>query len=66
MLNKTINNEILYTYVYQVNLDCRMSVDVLHRLFESVAPSVFRPVDSLLKALFCTPQDLVSCLPFIL
>ena len=33
---------------------------MVHRLFESVATSVFRPVDILLKTLFAPPQDLVS------
>ena len=44
----------------QVNLEGREGLDVVHRLFESVAPSVFRPVDTLLKALFAPPHSLVS------
>ena len=37
-----------------------MALDVVHRLFESVAPIVFRPVDILLKTLFMPPADIVS------
>ena len=43
-----------------MNLDSQVALDVVHRLFEAVAPSVFRPVDILLKALFAEPLDLVS------
>lgn len=41
----------------QVNLDNLVALDVLHHLFESVAPSVFRPVDILLKTLVAKPMD---------
>ncbi|XP_074640755.1 huntingtin-like [Tubulanus polymorphus] len=44
----------------QINIDSQLALDVLHRLFESVAPSVFRPVDVILKILFSDPYDL-SC-----
>ena len=44
----------------ELNIDTQVSCDVVHRLFEVVAPSVFRPVDILLKALFAPPEDLVS------
>ncbi|XP_013398873.1 huntingtin [Lingula anatina] len=44
----------------QINLDSQPALDVLHRLFDSVAPSVFRPVDILLRSLFAPPYD-VSC-----
>ncbi|XP_071090376.1 huntingtin-like isoform X1 [Haliotis cracherodii] len=44
----------------QINIDRQASLDVLHRLFESVAPSVFRPVDILLKGLLGSPGD-ISC-----
>ena len=40
-----------------------MAMDVVHRLFEFVAPSVFRPVDILLKTLFTPPPDLVIVMP---
>ena len=46
----------------QLNVDSQGGVDVIHRLFEVVAPSVFRPVDILLKTLFAPPEDLVRCL----
>lgn len=41
-------------------MDNAASLDVLHRLFESLAPIVFRPVDILLKTLLQTPDNLVS------
>ncbi|KAL3192992.1 hypothetical protein MRX96_058498 [Rhipicephalus microplus] len=41
----------------QVHLDTRHSLSVLQRLFDAVSPSVFRPVDILLKALFVCPTD---------
>lgn len=44
----------------QVHLDTRHSLNVLQRLFDSVSPSVFRPVDILLKALFVCPTDSVG------
>lgn len=44
----------------QLHLDEQFHLDTLHRLFESVAPSVFRPTDILLKALFTTPQKLTD------
>ncbi|XP_029645621.1 huntingtin isoform X2 [Octopus sinensis] len=44
----------------QVNLDSLEALDVLHHLFESVAPSVFRPVDILLKTLVAKPADVSS------
>ena len=48
-------------YIFpQINLHNQESLDVIHRLFESVSPSVFRPVDSLLKTLLATPSDIVS------
>ncbi|XP_076357189.1 huntingtin isoform X3 [Tachypleus tridentatus] len=42
----------------QIQISDQNSVDTLHRLFQAVAPSVFRPVDILLKTLFTQPQDL--------
>lgn len=44
----------------QVNLDNSDSLDVLHRLFECLAPIVFRPVDILLKTLLQAPTGIVS------
>ncbi|XP_005093645.2 huntingtin [Aplysia californica] len=41
-----------------MNLCSQESLDVLHRLFESVSPSVFRPVDTLLKTLLAPPHDI--------
>ncbi|XP_064465594.1 huntingtin-like [Ornithodoros turicata] len=41
----------------QVFLDKRHALDILQRLFDSVSPSVFRPVDILLKALFIQPAS---------
>lgn len=46
--------------VLKVNLDGQVALDIVHRLFENVAPSVFRPVDILLKVLLAKPNDLVS------
>nr|XP_022340193.1 huntingtin-like isoform X2 [Crassostrea virginica] len=42
----------------QVNLDNLDSLDVLHRLFECLAPIVFRPVDILLKTLLQAPTHI--------
>ncbi len=53
-------SSLLHCRSSQVNVDSQVSVDVVHRLFEAVAPSVFRPVDFLLKTLFAAPSDLVS------
>ncbi|XP_067133027.1 huntingtin isoform X2 [Centruroides vittatus] len=44
----------------QLHLDEQLHLDTLHHLFEAVAPSVFRPTDILLKALFTTPQKLTD------
>ena len=44
----------------QVSIDRLSSLGVVHRLFESVAASVFRPIDILLKVLFAKPNKLVS------
>ena len=60
-LSRQVTDMVLPLLVkQQVNLDHQVALDVVHRLFESVAPSVFRPVDVLLKALFSPPYDLVS------
>uniref|UniRef100_T1KK12 Huntingtin n=1 Tax=Tetranychus urticae TaxID=32264 RepID=T1KK12_TETUR len=37
-------------------IECYPDLEVVHHLFESVSPAVYRPVDYLLKALF-TPPD---------
>uniref|UniRef100_T1IW53 Huntingtin n=1 Tax=Strigamia maritima TaxID=126957 RepID=T1IW53_STRMM len=42
----------------EILIDTQPALDTLHRLFETVAPSVFRPVDPLLKILFSPPHDL--------
>ena len=42
-----------------MNLDNLDSLDVLHRLFECLAPIVFRPVDILLKTLLQAPTHIV-------
>ncbi|CAH1783183.1 unnamed protein product [Owenia fusiformis] len=44
----------------RMHLDDQIALDVLHRVFEAVAPSVFRPVDIVLKNLFAAPWDLSS------
>ncbi len=44
----------------KVNLDSQRSLDVVHRLFESVSSSVFRPVDIVLKTLFIDTSNVVS------
>lgn len=46
----------------KVNLDNQRSLDVVHRLFESVSSSVFRPVDIVLKTLFIDSSSVVSML----
>lgn len=45
---------------FQISLESQAALDILHRLFESVAPSVFRPVDILLKTLLAPPVSVVS------
>lgn len=45
--------------ILQINMDNAASLNVLHRLLESLAPIVFRPVDVLLKTLLQTPHSLV-------
>ncbi|XP_040360648.1 huntingtin isoform X2 [Ixodes scapularis] len=47
----------------QVRLDNRHALNVLQRLFDSVSPSVFRPVDILLKALLVSPTEPTACFP---
>lgn len=42
----------------QLHVDSQTQMEVLQKLLESVASSVFRPVDILLKALFAQPRDL--------
>jgi len=46
--------------ILQINVDSTEALEVLHHLFESLAPIVFRPVDILLKTLLEEPHDLVS------
>ncbi|KAL4231691.1 hypothetical protein ACF0H5_009269 [Mactra antiquata] len=41
----------------QLDLHDQVALDVIHRLFESVAPIVFRPVDILLKTLLMKPAS---------
>ena len=36
------------------------SLRIIHRLFENVSGSIFRPVDPLLKVLFTPPVNIVS------
>ncbi|XP_014662838.1 PREDICTED: huntingtin-like [Priapulus caudatus] len=45
---------------YEINLDDQAALEVLHRLFEVVAPSVFRPVDILLNTLLVPPKPLTT------
>lgn len=41
-------------------MDDHKSLCALHNVFLAVSPSVYRPVDMLIKALFVQPADLVS------
>ncbi|XP_053407184.1 huntingtin-like isoform X2 [Mercenaria mercenaria] len=45
----------------QIDLNSQVALDVVHRLFESVAPIVFRPVDILLKTLLMKPANISTC-----
>ncbi|XP_060568114.1 huntingtin-like isoform X3 [Ruditapes philippinarum] len=45
----------------QIDLNGQVALDVVHRLFESVAPIVFRPVDILLKTLLMKPANISNC-----
>jgi len=52
--------DIIFCYHYmQVNIDGQAGLNTVHRLMECVAPSVFRPIDILLKVLFSKPPKLV-------
>ena len=51
---------IVCVMISQVTVDSQPGLDILHRLFESVAPIVFRPVDILLKTLLAPPVNVVS------
>jgi len=53
-------SNLLHLSGLQVHIDCLPSLDIVNRLFESVAGSVFRPIDVLLKVLFAKPNNLVS------
>ncbi|WAR21216.1 HD-like protein [Mya arenaria] len=44
----------------QIELPDQVALDAVHRLFESVAPIVFRPVDILLKTLLMKPPNISS------
>lgn len=44
----------------QISIRNQMQLDVLHRLFEAVAPSVLRPTDILLRYLFVKQGSLVK------
>ena len=56
-ISRQITDTLLPQLVKQsIQIDCYDSLNCLHQLFESVSPSVFRPVDILLKALFAAPQ----------
>ena len=46
----------------EISVDRAAGCDVIHRLFEVVASSVFRPVDIPVKALFSPPRHLVGLL----
>lgn len=41
-----------------INLECEKAHNAFVKLFASVSPTVFRPVDPLLKVLFAIPNDL--------
>lgn len=48
----------------QIILEDQIALDVLHHLLETLAQSVFRPVDMLLKIMFSPPYNL-STLPYL-
>ncbi|CAG2167101.1 unnamed protein product, partial [Oppiella nova] len=56
-ISRQITDILLPQLVKQsVQIDSYEALEQLHQLFECVSPSVFRPVDILLKALFAAPQ----------
>ncbi|KAK7109044.1 hypothetical protein V1264_013160 [Littorina saxatilis] len=60
-MSRMVTDAVLPVLVdQQVTVDSQPSLDILHRLFESVAPSVFRPVDILLKTLLAPPANVES------
>ena len=56
-ISRQITDALLPLLIKQnvLNDDCN-SLDLLHQVFESVSPTVFRPVDYLIKALFSAPE----------
>ncbi|ELT98253.1 hypothetical protein CAPTEDRAFT_220329 [Capitella teleta] len=60
-LSRQVTDMVLPLLTRQmIDLGCQEALDVVHRLFETVATSVFRPVDVLLKSLFSAPSALSS------
>ncbi|XP_060084449.1 huntingtin-like [Ylistrum balloti] len=60
-LSRQVTDTILPSLArQQVTIDSMAALETLHRLFESLAPIVFRPVDILLKTLLQEPMD-VAC-----
>ncbi|CAG2108008.1 unnamed protein product, partial [Medioppia subpectinata] len=56
-ISRQITDILLPQLVRQsIQIDSYEALEQLHQLFECVSPSVFRPVDILLKALFAAPQ----------
>lgn len=51
---------VSYFFYFQIQIETQVQLNLLHKLLDSVASNVFRPVDILLKALFSQPKDLVS------
>ncbi|XP_033756060.1 huntingtin-like [Pecten maximus] len=60
-LSRQVTDTILPSLArQQVTIDNMAALETLHRLFESLAPIVFRPVDILLKTLLQEPMDVAS------
>lgn len=57
-MSRMVTDAVLPALVQQqVTVNTQPGLDILHRLFESVAPSVFRPVDIMLKTLLAAPVN---------
>ena len=56
-ISRQVTDAVLPLLMKQLmHIDNYDSLEILHALFESVSPSVFRPVNILLTALFAAPQ----------
>ena len=58
----TLHTTMMLTDLLQIPLENREGLYAIHNIFLAVSPSVYRPVDMLLKALFIQQTNLVRCI----